>query len=90
MRKDEHRTPNIERRTSNIERRTPNAEPKRTKRERWAVEAVIFASYVRRWAFDVGCSAFVFILSGVGGRCHALFMGTAGRRPQRSGEENAE
>ena len=40
-----------------------NVEPKRIKRERWAIQAVIFASYVRRWAFDVGCSAFVFILS---------------------------
>jgi len=40
-----------------------NVEPKRTKRERWAVLAVMFASSVRRWAFDVGCSVFVFILS---------------------------
>jgi len=53
----------LETRTSNIARRTSNVEPKRSRRERWAVPAVIFASSVRRWAFDVGCSAFVFILS---------------------------
>ena len=35
-----------------------NVEPKRSRRERWAVQAVIFASSVRRWTFDVGCSAF--------------------------------
>ena len=40
-----------------------NVEPKRTKRERWAVQAVIFASSVRRWAFNVGCSAFVSSLN---------------------------
>jgi len=38
-------------------------EEKSTKRERWTTQAVIFASYVRCLAIDVGSSAFVFIHS---------------------------
>ena len=50
----------LERRTSNIERRTSNVEPKRTKRERWAVLAVIFASYVRLFCSTLGVRCWMF------------------------------
>ena len=51
-RKREHRTSNAELPTSN---------GRKSKRERKRLQSVPFASYVRRWTFDVQCSTFVSI-----------------------------